>query len=150
MGRVKLNVSLNNHRFVESDHFLLKTHVFPSNGQCYAYHSDRNQNKNHLLNQYILKCTDWNSHIMDNQQLKYNALYSNVAISSEFVSSEQLLMNLGGSGDVIITALIQDAANTISCYDVVVPLPAMNSTNIDVVTGDIENMIDSNNTQKNK
>eukprot|EP01083_Nonionella_stella_P000067 189_1 len=122
-GRYSLKLKVSG---VESEPIVLRTHSPPFGGQCVLYPDESSG--------YMVNCSDWSSYASGNKELNYNILYEDVPLyTAPFVSnSSVLLAMIDGSGDAVITALIEDDVSVTSCYDMVIAFPIINSSEYDI------------------
>ena len=92
-----------------------------------------------LFHEYLLNCTSTDSGTM------YNALYSNIPFSAQFVSvSAPMAIPLAmgrGNGDAVITVLLEDSSSMRSCHDLLVPLPLIADANMTDLGQEMEDII---------
>ena len=93
--RLKLN-DKNNSFISNSDSLSIITNNLPSDGYCII----QNVNNLYALDKFTLFCDEWSD---NNYEYEYNALISNVLISSEYVYNPANLTSLCPAGDITIT-----------------------------------------------
>ena len=136
---VKLKVNTDQNLFVESDPVIYTTGDVPSGGECQVYYVDGEMQ---LFDRYIISCTGWSS---NDSPISYNVLHQNVPLFDDFTFNT-LPIQVGGPAETVITALIQDASSTISCYDIPLSLPPISSRHVPALTDELTNIIRSNET----